>query len=764
MTKKYLYIFLPICVSIFMAIGMIIGSYAHTQNIAGVSILHAQQTCTTTVETWYTDGIGWETSITTICTGGDTGGGGAGGGGGCTPKCNGPICGESDGCSGTCGSPDNYWCNPQTVTCSDGSAAPNNDASQCPVCKFSCGDAGASCGTFIQCGQTFDCGLCPPIGCEQAPVTESSPCPGGDAGYIDTVSQCGKVTEVNNFCTPDNGGGGIPTSTTSTITVSENVSASWTINPGSVTRTGNTSVTVDTGGSCQSYTLTPGSAAGYVSPPSITNSQGSGSSVVLCGGDSVTFNINYSPVASGCLITSFSASPASVNSGQGSTLSWTTSGNCGEAYLDGPYENPRNVSSSLPNGSLGTGALSSSQTYTLSASNGNTSDSKSVTVTVGLPSSVCTITGFSASPSSVSYGQASALNWTTNGNCTSATLSGGQYGAGLDASSALPNNGASTNALTQTTTYTFYAANGNSNDTKTTTVTVGSGISTITVNNNTGSTWRVNGIAGSGTGAVDVFTGGGGTVTISYDAAAGHDYPPTVTNSVTGTGSSFYTSGGSTESFTLNYATSFDYSLSASTVSPNPIVRGGGNHISYGQGTVTKTLVSGTTKPVNISVTGYPLGSGVSVESISSQGCTPTCTSTVTFAVTSSAPVGTFPLTVTGDSPSHSTTMSLVIEKSPDVQIACSVSPQTPVFLGDPVNWKMDGTPTGGVPPYTSYTWSGTGIPTTPAPTGTSYTATYSTIGNKFATVTVEDSLGNTGTCTNSVPVKVVFNPKFKEI
>lgn len=68
----------------------------------------------------------------------------------------------------------------------------------------------------------------------------------------------------------------------------------WTINPGNLARTGDTSVTVSPSGAGTVYTITPGATpSGYDSNPTITNSQGGGSSLTLFGGESVSFTVTY---------------------------------------------------------------------------------------------------------------------------------------------------------------------------------------------------------------------------------------------------------------------------------------------------------------------------------------------------------------------------------------------------------------------------------------------------------------------------------------
>lgn len=80
-------------------------------------------------------------------------------------------------------------------------------------------------------------------------------------------------------------------------TISVNVTpdnASWTINPGNQSGTGDGPKTVSPSSTGSTYTITPGSApSGYDFPPTVTNSQGGGSSMTLFDGGSASFTITY---------------------------------------------------------------------------------------------------------------------------------------------------------------------------------------------------------------------------------------------------------------------------------------------------------------------------------------------------------------------------------------------------------------------------------------------------------------------------------------
>jgi hypothetical protein len=179
---------------------------------------------------------------------------------------------------------------------------------------------------------------------------------------------------------------------------------------------------------------------------------------------------------------------------------------------------------------------------------------------------------------------------------------------------------------------------------------------------------------------------------------------------------------------------------------------------SYTTNTITKTLVSGVTQPVTLSVSGEP--SGVT-ETISNQGCSPDCTSVITFTIPASVSNGTYPITVTGSPGNQTTSFDLVINRK-IMTVTCTPSPAIGV-LGQTITWTAT---VGGeyLPPLT-YTWSGAGIPTDPAPSSNPYSLSYSTIGTKTATVSVVDSSSPTpvvGICTPG-SVQINFNPVIEE-
>lgn len=148
-----------------------------------------------------------------------------------------------------------------------------------------------------------------------------------------------------------------------------------------------------------------------------------------------------------CVINSFSASPTTIQSGNSSTLSWNTS-NCSQVSIT-------NLSVSNTSGSVSTGTLTQTTTFTLSASGANGSDTKNVTVTVNGTNNggSCTIGSFFATPQNISYGQSTTLTYSTTG-CTSVSISPSVSASGTSGS-------IQTGPLYGTTTFTISGSNTN---------------------------------------------------------------------------------------------------------------------------------------------------------------------------------------------------------------------------------------------------------------------------------------------------------------
>jgi hypothetical protein len=137
------------------------------------------------------------------------------------------------------------------------------------------------------------------------------------------------------------------------------------------------------------------------------------------------------------------ASPTSVAPAGASTLTWSTA-NASTCTASGGWSGTK-----AAGGSVSTGAINATTTYTLTCSGaaGTTPAAASVTVTVTAGASSPTVT-LAASPTSLAAGAKSTLTWSTT-HATSCTASAGWSGTKATSGSA------STDALSATTSYTL---------------------------------------------------------------------------------------------------------------------------------------------------------------------------------------------------------------------------------------------------------------------------------------------------------------------
>ena len=112
-----------------------------------------------------------------------------------------------------------------------------------------------------------------------------------------------------------------------------------------------------------------------------------------------------------------------------------------------------------------------------------------------------------------------------------------------------------------------------------------------------------------------------------------------------------YADCGLADNITLSVTTPFNYSLPASLANL-PLGSTGSNLTN-----LAATLSSGTTQNVSFTTSALPAGT---TAAFSPTGCNPTCTTTLTFT-TSSAPVGTYPISITGSPLNKTTSLNLVI-------------------------------------------------------------------------------------------------------
>jgi hypothetical protein len=218
------------------------------------------------------------------------------------------------------------------------------------------------------------------------------------------------------------------TANPSSITAGQSSTLSWVVqNATSVNISGVGSVNATSG----SVAVTPATTTTYTLTATGSNGTVTQTQTVTVGAAAIT-----APQ-----IIRFEASPMTVAAGGQSTLSWTTNG-ATSVSISG-------VGSVTPNGST-TVSPTQTTTYTLTASNGSSSVSAPVTVTVSI-AGIPQIVTFVATPQSISPGQSTKLCWQVTG----ATAIGITPGVGTN----LNANDCATVSPATTTTYTLTATN-----------------------------------------------------------------------------------------------------------------------------------------------------------------------------------------------------------------------------------------------------------------------------------------------------------------
>ncbi|MGD0830929.1 MAG: hypothetical protein ABR907_08305 [Terracidiphilus sp.] len=205
------------------------------------------------------------------------------------------------------------------------------------------------------------------------------------------------------------------------------------------------------------------------------------------------------------VITSFTASPATIASGAGSTLSWVTTGATSLAITPGTF------TSALASGSTSVSPTATT-TYTLTASNASGSVTSLATVTVNTPAKPI-ISSFTANPATIASGSSSTLSWVTTG-ATSLAITPGTF---TSASAS----GSTSVKPTATTTYTLTASNASGSTTSTTKVTIASvgGPLAITTTSCPGG---IQGAAYAGC----IIAASGGNPPYTYSVSTSGGYPP----------------------------------------------------------------------------------------------------------------------------------------------------------------------------------------------------------------------------------------------
>jgi len=154
----------------------------------------------------------------------------------------------------------------------------------------------------------------------------------------------------------------------------------------------------------------------------------------------------------------FNGSPLSITAGQSSTLSWTTA-NATAVTISG-------LGAEQPSGSVSTGPLQTTTTYTLTATGASGAMVTAVITIQVMPASVPQIVVFTASPQTINPGQSSQPCWQVTG-ATSISISNG-VGSNLQA------NACQTVSPQTTTTYILTATNAAGQIQASVTVNVGS--------------------------------------------------------------------------------------------------------------------------------------------------------------------------------------------------------------------------------------------------------------------------------------------------
>jgi subtilase family serine protease len=188
-----------------------------------------------------------------------------------------------------------------------------------------------------------------------------------------------------------------------------------------------------------------------------------------------------------------------------------------------------------------------------------------------------------------------------------------------------------------------------------------SGLTTITINPVNGFSGNVNLTASGLPSGVSALFGTNPASTTSLLTLSASGAAATGTFTVTVTGSSGTLSGKATIMLTVNPAG--DYALSAS---PSSLTIAQG---AKGTSAVNVNPLNGFNGSVSLSASGLPIGVTAAFNPAST-----TSASTLTLTASSAAPLGTFPITVTGASGalSHSTTVSLTVMPPPTFALAAS--------------------------------------------------------------------------------------------
>ncbi|MBP6884654.1 MAG: hypothetical protein KBC17_02400 [Candidatus Pacebacteria bacterium] len=231
--------------------------------------------------------------------------------------------------------------------------------------------------------------------------------------------------------------------------------------------------------SISGLSITPSQTSGSATTSNLTSTTSyTLSAYGSVGSDSRTVSVSVLPYSNPnpnpvCTITQFTPSALSVPVGSTATLYWSTNG-CSNVSITGHGI----YGTQALSGQVNTGALSGTETFTLTAYGSSAWNPVRQTVTVStyqipnpiptptpypypypypVPQQNCNISSFYASPSQVVNGESATLIWNTYG-CSSVTVSGGNiYNYGSQPTSGQISTGAVYNSTTYT--LTAYGAN-----------------------------------------------------------------------------------------------------------------------------------------------------------------------------------------------------------------------------------------------------------------------------------------------------------------
>jgi hypothetical protein len=172
-------------------------------------------------------------------------------------------------------------------------------------------------------------------------------------------------------------------------------------------------------------------------------------------GGSATASLTVNPAPAS--ISTFSATPTSIQTGQSVVLSWISSGATSCAASGGSGSDGWNGQVGIASAGTAVGPISpaNSYTYTLTCTGpGGPGAPKSVVVAVSSPSTAATVLSFRAAPSTIQTGQSTVLSWTSSG-ATSCTATGGTGSDGWHGVQGLSSAGQSVGPINVAGNYTY---------------------------------------------------------------------------------------------------------------------------------------------------------------------------------------------------------------------------------------------------------------------------------------------------------------------